>query len=94
MYYFKAPKDSGDIIFNIEQNRMPFTPTVKLDFEEHTIENCSEFFFEPDDGVITFFPSTLIHRIGINKQKELRYSLAFNFFVKGIFGEQEGELTI
>ena len=94
VYYFKAPKDSGDIIFNIEQNRMPFTPTVKLDFEEHTIENCSEFFFEPDDGVITFFPSTLIHRIGINKQKELRYSLAFNFFVKGIFGEQEGELTI
>ena len=68
--------------------------TVKLDFEEHTIENSDEFFFEPTDGLITFFPSTLVHRIGINKQKELRYSLAFNFFVKGIFGTQEGELII
>ena len=94
VYYFKAPKNSGNIIFNIEQNKIPFTSTVKLDFEEHTIENSDEFFFEPTDGLITFFPSTLVHRIGINKQKELRYSLAFNFFVKGIFGTQEGELII
>ena len=94
VYYFKAPKNSGNIIFNIEPNKMPFWPTVKLDFEEYTIENSDEFFFEPTDGLITFFPSTLVHRIGINKQKELRYSLAFNFFVKGIFGTQEGELII
>jgi uncharacterized protein (TIGR02466 family) len=94
VYYFKAPKNSGNIIFNIESNKMPFAPTVRLDFEEHKIENSDEFFFEPIDGLITFFPSTLLHRIGINKQKELRYSLAFNFFVKGIFGTQEGELII
>ena len=94
VYYFKAPKNSGNIIFNIESNKMPFTPTVRLDFEEHTIENGDEFFFEPIDGLITFFPSTLLHRIDINKQKELRYSLAFNFFVKGVFGTQEGELII
>ena len=42
-----------------------------------------------DEGKVVIFPSHLEHKVEKNLSKEKRYSIAFNFFVKGKFGREE-----
>ena len=44
--------------------------------------------------VIRIFPSHLEHSVEKNWSTERRYSLAFNFYVRGDFGKEEYELQL
>jgi len=94
--YFDVPKNSGNIEFirpNLYNNL--FTNTVSVDYEYWNNYNCRQFWIEPVRGTLLFFPSWLPHSVGENKTNEKRYSLAFNFFARGKFGNgREGQLTV
>ena len=47
-----------------------------------------------DIGNLYKFPSHLLHRVLKNNSNEVRYSLAFNVFMKGSFGRDEYQLEI
>jgi ectoine hydroxylase-related dioxygenase (phytanoyl-CoA dioxygenase family) len=44
------------------------------------------------EGTIVIFPSHLEHSVEKNWSKIRRYSIAFNFYVRGNFGKEEYEL--
>jgi len=81
VYYIKAPKNSGNIIFNepkpgahmIMPKRKEGTPPTHLWKEVHA---------EPLEGRIIMFPSWLWHCVQPNKSNEIRISVSFNFIQK------------
>ena len=75
MYYIKAPKNCGDILFfdprSAKVNRKP--PTTKSNEL-----NSEEVNITPQDGMIVFFPSYLHHAVDENKSDEERIIISFN----------------
>jgi ectoine hydroxylase-related dioxygenase (phytanoyl-CoA dioxygenase family) len=47
-----------------------------------------------NEGTIVLFPSHLNHSVEENLSNQNRYSIAFNFFVKGKFGKEEYQLEL
>lgn len=97
VYYIKQPENGGNFI--LHQNVMTpnlFTSTINLDlnFKEFTETNTHQFQVKPKDGLVIMFPSFIYHSVENNQSSEHRYSLAFNLFVKGKLGENEGELNV
>ena len=50
--------------------------------------------FKVENGKLLIFPSNLMHKIGKNESNKVRYSLAFNIFCRGTFGENETVLKL
>lgn len=70
-YYYKVPKNSGDIQF---KSTNPFVVSFP-----HTADKYSNLVtVEPEDGMILLFPSWLLHKVFPNKTNDVRISLAFN----------------
>lgn len=94
--YFDVLENSGNIEFvkpNLYSNL--FTNTVSVNYENWNNYNCKQFWVKPTRGTLLFFPSWLPHSVGMNETKEKRYSLAFNFFARGTFGNgREGQLEL
>lgn len=61
---------------------------------EWNTHNCQIWRVQPRKGMLIFFPSYLQHRIGPHKSGVARYSLAFNFFPTGLFGEGDSAVRI
>ena len=59
------------------------------DRSECNILNSSEQKFIPFEDACFLFPSNLLHDTDINMSEEERYSISFNIFVKGNFGNHE-----
>ena len=82
VYYIKAPKDSGKIIFNepktgahmIMPRRKKGPPPSHLWKEVHV---------DPLEGRIVMFPSWLWHGVEPNESNDIRISVSFNFIQKG-----------
>lgn len=64
---------------NNEKNSLNLVANVE-DFNQL---NCTSYVFHPKKDNLIFFPSYLSHQVLVNKNKNPRYSLAFNIFVKG-----------
>jgi uncharacterized protein (TIGR02466 family) len=95
VYYLKTEKNNGDINFikdPKDQNIFPLAITPN--YGEYNQSNSKYYKFEPKVGNLIIFPSTLMHEVTINKSNNIRYSLAFNVFCKGIFGKNEYELKL
>jgi len=95
VYYLNKPKNSGDLIFKkdpIKSNL--FSITVKPEFKEYDYTNSDKTRVVINSGDVVLFPSHLEHSVEENTTDNVRYSLAFNFFVKGKIGEKEYELNI
>lgn len=95
VYYPIFPKDSGDIGFHkgsIYTNI--FHQSIRFEFDEHNHLNSERYVVNLSEGLIIIFPSHLDHSVGQNMSNENRYSLAFNFYVRGKFGREEYELEI
>ena len=56
--------------------------------------NAETYVVDLKEGTIVIFPSHLEHSVEKNWSPERRYSLAFNFYVRGDFGKEEYELVI
>lgn len=81
VFYFNADKENDNIQF-YEKRYNTITP----DFKEYNIYNSSSWTFPVQSGDLVMFPSSLSHDVKIKKGNNLRISLAFNTFVKGILG--------
>ena len=91
VYYPIFPKNSGNISFH----KTVFPPTnlfpqsIMIEFDEHNHLNAGMYYIEIKEGTIVLFPSHLEHKVAENLSNEKRYSIAFNFFVRGKFGREE-----
>ena len=82
VYYIKAPKNSGQIVFNdprtlshmLMPTRIEKTPPSHL---------WREVRVDPLEGRILMFPSWLWHCVEPNESSDIRISVSFNFLQKG-----------
>lgn len=87
-YYVKTNPKSGTICFHrsaAQQNL--WGSTLCIEFDKTTEYNVEAVGFNPEPGDILLFPSILSHSVLSNESDEDRYSLAFNVFPRGTFGQ-------
>jgi uncharacterized protein (TIGR02466 family) len=73
-------------------NLLPIS--VSLEYEKFNHINASYYTITPKQGSIVLFPSHLEHCVEKNNDELIRYSLAFNFYVRGNLGREEYELNL
>ena len=91
VYYLEVFEDSGD--FSVEKmfSTMNILPTfVTFNFKQQTPLNSSSWTIRPNNGTFVLFPSHLSHNAGANRNPKDRYCIAFNSYVRGIFGATGG----
>ena len=95
VYYPIFPKNSGNLVLHKSNayNNL-FHHCITLEFDEHSNITAQKYILDVTEGMIVIFPSHLEHSVEKNKSNEIRYSIAFNLFVKGKFGREEYELEI
>ena len=92
VYYLDVPEHSGDITFHKPAGLTNiFHVSTDIPYKEYTPINCATWSLTPREGDIILFPSHLLHSIGENTTNKLRYSLAFNFHIKGNLGSKDSE---
>jgi len=85
--YVKTDKDSGPIRFDFPSMIPTFAPyTTEFDLDENNFYNMREALIYPNNRMIVLFPSHLSHSVGPNQSTIDRYSMAFNYFMKGSYG--------
>ena len=95
VYYPIFPDDSGDIAFHKSWNfKNIIDQNIKLDYEEHNNITAQNYVIKLTEGDIVLFPSHLDHSVYENTSNQSRYSIAFNFYVRGTFGKEEYSLEI
>ena len=95
VYYFKTKQNSGNLVFHknpIYTNT--FHQSIGFEYDDSNNVNTSQYVIVVEEGKVILFPSHLEHSVDENKSNEERYSLAFNFYVRGKFGKEEYELEI
>ena len=95
VYYPILPKNSGDISFHkasIYTNI--FHQSIRFEYEETNNITAEQYVVSLKEGTIVIFPSHLDHSVQKNNSNEKRYSIAFNFYVRGKFGKEEYILEI
>jgi uncharacterized protein (TIGR02466 family) len=74
VYYVKAPKNSGDIIFDSPMKTM--FPLPYKDYSE------TRLFRTPVAGDVVMFKSNVSHMVATNKSDDVRISISMNFTVE------------
>tara|TARA_Y100000389_G_scaffold185061_1_gene204071 strand:- start:850 stop:1467 length:618 start_codon:yes stop_codon:yes gene_type:complete len=95
VYYLKTNEGSGNLVFHknpIYTNT--FHQSIRFEYDENNNLNTGQYAMNVEDGKVILFPSHLEHSVDENKSNEERYSLAFNFYVRGTFGKEEYILEI
>ena len=95
VYYPILPNNSGNIVFHkssIYTNT--FHQSIRFEFDDINNVNAERYILKLSEGTIVIFPSHLEHSVERNNSNENRYSVAFNFYVRGKFGKEEYELEI
>jgi uncharacterized protein (TIGR02466 family) len=81
VWYISTTDKSGEFLVHAEQklfgNLLDFPKRVYNEF------NCGQYGFVPENGDLILFPSTLRHSVTPNQSDKDRYSLAFNYMVRG-----------
>lgn len=95
VYYPILPKNSGKISFHkngIYTNT--FHQSIRFEYDEVNNITAEKYVLDIREGTIVLFPSHLEHSVEKNNSNDNRYSIAFNFYVRGKFGKEEYELEI
>ena len=95
VYYIKTKQNSGSLVFHknpIYTNT--FHQSIRFEYDDNNNVNTGQYVIDVEDGKVILFPSHLEHSVEQNNTNEIRYSLAFNFYVRGKFGKEEYELEI
>ena len=85
--YINCDKNFDKICFHKTQYQT-ISPKVK----NFNLFNSNSWSFDVETYDVILFPSSLNHSVQIKKDKNIRISLAFNTFVKGLIGDT-GDLT-
>ena len=94
--YVKVDRDSGPIRFQYPSMIPTYmTHQIEVDLDDNNIYNMREAVINPNNKMILLFPSHLSHDIAPNLSTIDRYSMAFNYFLKGTFGnDAESRLSL
>jgi uncharacterized protein (TIGR02466 family) len=91
--YIETPPNCGDITFYKNHNNI-FPEALTVEYLQWNSLNSKAWTYSPREGDILIFPSNLEHSMNTNTSNSDRYSLSFNFFPTGVFGNNECELKI
>ena len=95
VYYPIFPKNSGNLSFHKNHLHINlFHQSIRFEYDELNNITAEKYILEIKEGTIVLFPSQLEHSVEKNISNEKRYSIAFNFFVRGKFGKEEYEAEI
>lgn len=93
VFYLNQDENFGDLV--IERNfDNVFSKTIDPSYTEFTPLNSGKWSFQPIANTILLFPSITLHSVTPNKSNNTRYSVAFNYFIKGEFGHKESKLFL
>lgn len=93
--YLVTDPNSGNIVFEkTNQYHNCFTTTVVPEYTEKNLFNSASFEVVVEPGMIALFPSVLQHYIQRSNSDKDRYSIAFNIFAKGLFGDAMNEVNL
>lgn len=82
--YINAKKDEDKIKFY-----KPGYQQITVETENYTTCNSNSWWFNVKTGTIVLFPSSLTHNVESVTSDEVRISLAFNTFLKGVIGDNK-----
>ena len=82
VYYIKAPKNSGQIVFNEPRSGAHMVMPTRKEGEPPS-HLWREVRVNPIEGRIVMFPSWLWHCVEPNESNDIRISVSFNFLQKG-----------
>ncbi len=95
VYYPILPENSGHISFHKGNSCINiFHQSIRFEYDELNNITAEQYVVNLEEGAIIIFPSHLEHSVQENLSNQNRYSLAFNFYVRGKFGKEEYELEI
>ena len=94
VYYLQSTENTGAIKFNQSPFKSWNNIMIKLEIDEANEFNNDECIVNPMPGTVVLFPSCVSHETDVNNTTHQRYSLAFNYFPRGQFGEKESYLEI
>ena len=94
VYYPIFPKDSGHIQFHKSNRINLFDQCIMMEYDEDTIVNAGRYQIDVSEDLIVLFPSHLEHSVNKNISNKNRYSLAFNYYVRGKLGKEEYQLEL
>ena len=95
VYYLKTDTNTGNLVFH--KNHIytnTFHQSIRFEYDDSNNLNTGQYIMDVEEACKILFPSHLEHSVDENKSDEQRYSLAFNFYVKGDFGKEEYILEI
>ena len=84
VFYFNCNKELPPLQFKKEMET-----SFKLPSSSYNIFNSEMFHLSPQSGNLILFPSYLKHSVPVNRDKEMRYSMAFNTFCSSVLGEEQ-----
>lgn len=103
VYYPEVNDQSGAIVFQKDKSYYNlWTDTIEIGFnyQKHNdqgrlnVFNADAWGIYPQTGDLVLFPSLLYHSVTENQSNNIRYSLAFNVFPKGEFGDHINHLQL
>jgi len=78
VYFVKTPEKCGRLkIFDPRIQSHIIEPIFKNN--NIPINNLSEVYYKPEEGILLFFPGWLLHEVEPNLSDDLRISISFNF---------------
>ena len=81
VYYVKAPKNCGNLIFKKDSYddmfRLPFDDTFN---NSNKVAGFTNYYIVPNECDIVIFKSNILHMVEKNKSKDDRVSIAMNFY--------------
>jgi len=81
VWYLSTTKDSGKLILYCEKKL--FGNILDFPVEEYNEFNGTSCSFTPQNGDLILFPSDLPHSVNSNESDQERFSLAFNYILRG-----------
>jgi len=91
VYYVNVYEDSGDFYLEKTFDKMNLFPSLlTFGFTSKNLLNCQNWAIRPKNGTLVLFPSQVSHFAEANKNKNDRYCIAFNTYVRGVFGNPGG----
>jgi uncharacterized protein (TIGR02466 family) len=81
VYYLKAPKDCGSIVFRNPNPAFTILQFYNLSFPKFNYYNSQEFVVNPKQNDLLIFPSHLVHSVRPNENTKERISLSLNIYI-------------
>ena len=95
VYYPIFPKKSGDLVMHKNHHHVTiFHNSMRFEYDVNDNVTAEQYQLTIEEGDVVLFPSHLEHSVRENITNLDRYSVAFNYFAKGILGKEEYQLKI